>query len=107
MIGKLYLCFELAPVYLNLRSLPGGRSGLIEDAFTEKPRAPMNRCATPRSELECATALSSRQAVQRLENYVRWAIVIQRDYQRVVNPGYNADRHGPVQMVGGRNHFEF
>ena len=29
------------------------------------------------------------------------------DYQRVVNPGYNADRHGPVQMVGGRVHFEF
>jgi high affinity Mn2+ porin len=29
------------------------------------------------------------------------------DYQRVVNPGYNADRHGPVHMVGGRVHFEF
>jgi high affinity Mn2+ porin len=29
------------------------------------------------------------------------------DYQRVVNPGYNADRHGPVNIVGGRIHFEF
>jgi hypothetical protein len=29
------------------------------------------------------------------------------DCQRVVNPGYNADRHGPVNMVSGRIHIEF
>jgi len=29
------------------------------------------------------------------------------DYQRIVNPGYNADRHGPVHMVSGRVHVEF
>ena len=29
------------------------------------------------------------------------------DYQRIVNPGYNADRHGPVHMVSGRVHLEF
>jgi high affinity Mn2+ porin len=29
------------------------------------------------------------------------------DYQRVVNPGYNADRHGPVNLLGGRMHVEF
>ena len=29
------------------------------------------------------------------------------DYQRVVNPGYNADRHGPVQLLSGRVHLEF
>jgi hypothetical protein len=29
------------------------------------------------------------------------------DYQRIVNPGYNADRHGPVHVVGGRIHVEF
>ena len=29
------------------------------------------------------------------------------DYQRVANPGYNADRHGPVNIVGGRVHVEF
>lgn len=29
------------------------------------------------------------------------------DYQRIVNPGYNADRHGPVQLLSGRAHVEF
>jgi len=28
------------------------------------------------------------------------------DYQRIANPGYNADRHGPVNIVGGRFHWE-
>jgi high affinity Mn2+ porin len=29
------------------------------------------------------------------------------DYQRIVNPAYNADRHGPVNIVGARLHIEF
>jgi high affinity Mn2+ porin len=29
------------------------------------------------------------------------------DYQRVANPGYNRDRHGPVNIIGGRFHVEF
>jgi high affinity Mn2+ porin len=29
------------------------------------------------------------------------------DYQRVVNPAYNADRHGPVNLLSGRIHLEF
>jgi hypothetical protein len=29
------------------------------------------------------------------------------DYQRVVNPGFNADRHGPVHLLSGRLHVEF
>jgi hypothetical protein len=29
------------------------------------------------------------------------------DYQRVVNPAYNLDRHGPVNIVGARVHVEF
>jgi high affinity Mn2+ porin len=29
------------------------------------------------------------------------------DYQRIVNPAYNLDRHGPVNIVGGRIHVEF
>jgi high affinity Mn2+ porin len=29
------------------------------------------------------------------------------DYQRIVNPGFNADRHGPVHLLSGRLHVEF
>jgi high affinity Mn2+ porin len=29
------------------------------------------------------------------------------DYQRIVNPAYNLDRHGPVNLVGARVHVEF
>jgi hypothetical protein len=29
------------------------------------------------------------------------------DHQRVVNPGFNADRHAPVHFPSGRLHIEF
>ncbi len=29
------------------------------------------------------------------------------DYQLIVNPGYNVDRHGPVHLLSGRAHIEF
>ena len=29
------------------------------------------------------------------------------DYQRIVNPAYNLDRHGPVNLLGARVHVEF
>lgn len=29
------------------------------------------------------------------------------DYQLIANPGYNADRHGPVHLLSGRIHVEF
>lgn len=29
------------------------------------------------------------------------------DYQRIINPGYNADRRGPVHLLSGRVHLEF
>lgn len=29
------------------------------------------------------------------------------DYQHIANPGYNVDRHGPVNIVSGRIHCEF
>jgi high affinity Mn2+ porin len=29
------------------------------------------------------------------------------DYQRIVNPGFNADRRGPVHLLSGRVHIEF
>ena len=29
------------------------------------------------------------------------------DYQQITNPGYNADRRGPVRVFGGRVHLEF
>ncbi|MFC5741409.1 carbohydrate porin [Dyella tabacisoli] len=28
------------------------------------------------------------------------------DFQRITNPGYNADRQGPIQIIGGRFHVE-
>lgn len=28
------------------------------------------------------------------------------DFQQINNPGYNADRHGPVRIIGGRLHWE-
>ncbi len=28
------------------------------------------------------------------------------NYQQIANPGYNADRHGPVKIIGGRFHIE-
>jgi hypothetical protein len=34
------------------------------------------------------------------------AIWLSADYQRIWNPGYNADR-GPVDLFGGRVHAEF
>jgi carbohydrate-selective porin OprB len=35
------------------------------------------------------------------------AIWLTADYQRIWNPGFNADRAGPVDILGGRVHVEF
>jgi carbohydrate-selective porin OprB len=35
------------------------------------------------------------------------AICLSADYQVLFNPGYNADRAGPVQIPGVRIHAEF
>src|ERR1700682_1292226 len=37
---------------------------------------------------------------------VRKGVYFTLDYQNIANPGYNADRHGPVNVFGGRLHIE-
>jgi high affinity Mn2+ porin len=37
---------------------------------------------------------------------VRKGVYFTLDYQNITNPGYNADRHGPVNVFGGRLHIE-
>jgi high affinity Mn2+ porin len=38
--------------------------------------------------------------------HITRSVSVSFDYQRVWNPGYNATR-GPVNLIGGRFHFEF
>lgn len=38
---------------------------------------------------------------------VRKGVNVSLDFQQITNPGYNADRRGPVRIIGGRGHLEF